>query len=230
MDVGESTVDGESTVEFDAVIFDLDGTLADTLEDIADAMNRVLRRRALPVHGYASYRLMIGKGLRNLVGEALPSEMRSEATVAACLEQMMAEYGEHCLDKTHLYDGIAELVGALRAGGVRLAVLSNKADELTRRIVGALFAVGTFEAVVGARPDLPLKPDPAAALLVAGRLGAPPARIAYLGDSGVDMRTATAAGMTAVGVSWGLRGRDELIAGGAHMVLDHPLELIARRG
>ena len=143
--VGESTVDGENTVEFDAVIFDLDGTLADTLEDIADAMNRVLRRRALPAHDYGSYRLMIGKGLRNLVGEALPSEMRSEATIAACLEQMMAEYGEHCLVKTHLYDGIAELVGALRADGVRLAVLSNKADELTQRIVGALFAAGTFD-------------------------------------------------------------------------------------
>ncbi len=230
MEVGESTVDGENTVEFDAVIFDLDGTLADTLEDIADAMNRVLRRRALPAHDYGSYRLMIGRGLRNLVGEALPSEMRSEATIAACLEQMMADYGEHCLVRTHPYDGIAELVGALRADGVRLAVLSNKADELTQRIVGALFAAGTFDMVVGAGPDLPLKPDPAAALLIAERLGAPPARIAYVGDSGVDMRTATAAGMAAVGVSWGFRSKAELVDNGAQALLDHPLELLARRG
>ncbi len=169
---------------------------------------------------------MIGKGLGNLVRETLPPEARTEATVAACLEQMIADYREHCLDKTHLYDGIAELVGALRVDGVGLAVLSNKADELTRRIVDGLFALGTFEVVAGARPDLPLKPDPAAALLVGERLGVPPARIAYVGDSGIDMRTATAAGMVAVGVSWGFRMRDELVEGGARVVLDHPLELL----
>ena len=215
-----------SAVMFDAVIFDLDGTLADTLEDIADAMNGVLRGRGFPVHGYNAYRLMIGKGLGNLVRETLPPEARTEATVAACLDQMTADYREHCLDKTHLYDGIAELVGGLRVDGVGLAVLSNKADELTQRIVDALFAPGTFEVVAGARPDLPLKPDPAAAQLVGERLGVPPARIAYVGDSGIDMRTATAAGMVAVGVSWGFRTRDELLAAGARVVLDHPLELL----
>ena len=195
-------------MEFDAAIFDLDGTLVDTLEDIADAMNRVLRERSYPVHDTASYKLMIGRGLGNLVAETLPPEARTEATIAACLEQMMAEYRGHCLDKTHLYDGIAELTSALRAAGVGLAVLSNKADELTQRIVGALFAAGTFAVIVGARPDLPFKPDPTAALLVAQRLGVPPARIACLGDSGSDMRTAAAAGMPAVGVSWGFRGRE----------------------
>jgi len=218
-----------SVVEFDAVIFDLDGTLADTLEDIAGAMNGVLRGRSLPVHDTASYKQMFGKGLRNLVGEALPPDLRSEDTIAACLDEMTADYGEHCLDKTHLYDGIAELTSALRADGVGLAVLSNKADELTQRIVGGLFAAGAFAVVVGARPDLPFKPDPAVALLVGQRLGVPPARIAYLGDSGIDMRTATAAGMLAVGVSWGFRIRDELVEGGARVVLDHPLELLALR-
>ena len=216
-------------MELDAAIFDLDGTLADTLDDIGDAMNRVLRGRALPVHSRASYRLMIGQGLRNLVGEALPPEMRTEAAIAAGLGQMTAEYREHCLDKTHLYDGIAELVRRLCADGVRLAVLSNKADELTQRIVGALFVAGTFDVVMGARPGLPLKPDPAGALLVGERLGASPPRIAYLGDSGIDMRTATAAGMPAVGVSWGFRGRDELVASGARVVIDHPLELLVLR-
>ena len=213
-------------MEFDAAIFDLDGTLADTLEDIADAMNRVLGRRALPAHGLAAYRLMIGKGLRNLVGETLPPEMRSAGTIAACLDEMLLEYRDHCLDKTHLYGGIAELTSRLRVAGVGLAVLSNKADELTQRIVGALFEAGRFDVVVGARPGLPLKPDPAAALLVAERLGVPPARLAYLGDSGIDMRTATAAGMIAVGVSWGFRARDELVESGARVVLDRPLELL----
>ena len=156
--------------------------------------------------------------------------MRSAETIAACLDEMIAEYRQHCLDKTRLYGGVAELTSRLRAAGVGLAVLSNKADELTQRIVGALFEAGTFDAVVGARPGLPLKPDPAAALLVAERLGVPPARVAYLGDSGIDMLTATAAGMIAVGVSWGFRTREELVGNGARVVLDRPLELLELHG
>jgi phosphoglycolate phosphatase len=216
-------------VDFDGVIFDLDGTLADTLEDIADAMNRVLRARRLPVHSSASYKLMIGKGLRNLVGQTLPADTRTEETVTACLGELIADYREHCLDKTRVYDGVAELVGGLRAGGVKLAVLSNKADDLTRRIVGALFEPGAFDVVVGARQGLPLKPDPAAALLVGERLGVPPERIVYVGDSGIDMRTATAAGMTPIGVTWCFRAREELVENGAAVVLDHPLELLEQR-
>ena len=217
-------------MDFDGVIFDLDGTLADTLEDIADAMNRVLSGRRLPVHSSASYKVMIGKGLRNLVGQTLPVEMRNDETIAACLDQLIAGYREHCLDKTRLYDGVADLVSGLRADGVKLAVLSNKADDLTRRIVGALFDPGAFDVVMGAQQGLPFKPDPAAALLVGERLGVPPERIAYLGDSGIDMRTATAAGMTAIGVSWGFRTRDELVENGATAVLEHPLELLELRG
>ncbi len=214
-------------MDFDAVIFDLDGTLADTLDDIADAMNRVLAGRGCATHSPASYMLMIGSGLRNLVGEALPPELRNAETVAACLDEMMASYREHCLDKTRLYDGVPELLERLRAQGVAMAVLSNKADELTRRIVAALCEPDTFALVVGARPGVPLKPDPAAALLVAEALGVAPDRIAYVGDSGVDMRTASAAGMIAVGVSWGFRTSGELIEGGALVVLDHPGELLA---
>ena len=214
-------------MEFDAVIFDLDGTLADTLDDIAAAMNAVLGRRGLPVHEPAAYRLMIGLGLRNLVHEALPVARRDDETIAACLDEMTAQYRRHLLDHTRLYDGVAELVARLRDEELGLAVLSNKADDLTQRIVAALFAPGTFDVVLGARPELPRKPDPAAALRVAGRLGVAPTRIAYLGDSAVDMRTAVAAGMIAVGVTWGLRDRAELEAGGAQLLLDHPLDLVA---
>ena len=215
-------------MEFDAVIFDLDGTLADTLDDIAAAMNAVLARRDLPVHAPAAYRLMIGLGLRNLVHEALPPTLRGDdATIAACLDEMTAEYRRHLLDRTRLYDGVAELVARLRDEELGLAVLSNKADELTQRIVSALFEPDTFDVVLGARPDLPRKPDPTTALQVAERLGVAPARVAYLGDSGIDMRTAVAAGMIAVGVTWGLRDRAELQAGGARLLLDHPLELVA---
>lgn len=209
-----------------AVVFDLDGTLADTLEDIADAMNRVLRRRGLPVHDYAAYRRMIGKGLRNLVAEAIPPARRDDQAIAATLADMLADYGRHLLVKTRLYDGVGQMLHALRVAQVPMAVCSNKADELTRRIVLKLVAPGTFSAVMGARPGLPLKPDPASALLAAGRLGAAPERVAYVGDSDVDMLTAVNAGMVPVGVSWGFRSRRELVEAGATMVLDRPRELL----
>jgi phosphoglycolate phosphatase len=216
-------------VQFDAAIFDLDGTLADTLEDLADATNRLLSAERLPAHDYAWYRRAIGNGVRQLITSAVPAEKQTEETISTYVGRMMADYDQHCLVRTRLYDGIAEALSALRADGVRLAVNSNKPDEPTRRIVEALIAPGTFEAVVGARPDVPLKPDPAAALQISERLGIAPSRTAYIGDSRVDMLTATAAGMVAVGVSWGFRTKAELVENGAAAVLDHPRELLALR-
>jgi phosphoglycolate phosphatase len=213
-------------MRFDGVLFDLDGTLADTLEDLADAMNRVLRGEGLPEHGYADYQRMIGHGIHQLVSGALPADRRDEPTVDRCFALMMADYGEHSLIKTHLYAGVPELLDALRARGLKLAVLSNKADEPTRRIAAALFAGDAFAAVAGALPDVPLKPDPAGALRAAANLGLDPGRMLYVGDSPTDMRTALAAGMTPVGVSWGFRTRDELVEAGASAVIDHPLELL----
>jgi phosphoglycolate phosphatase len=213
-------------MSFAGVIFDLDGTLADTREDLADAMNRVLAAEGLPVHDYAAFGAMIGAGVRNLVTEALPVERRIDETVARCTAAMMADYGRHCLVKTRLYDGVAETVARLRAGGVRLAVLSNKPDELTRQIVESLLRGDDFDEIVGARPDLPPKPDPAGALRVGRRLGLAVGSIAFVGDTGIDMATAGAAGMFAVGASWGFRPVGELLDSGARAVLSHPLELL----
>jgi phosphoglycolate phosphatase len=216
-------------MDFDGVIFDLDGTLVDTLEDIADAMNRVLAAEQAPGRSYAEYKYLIGHGIRNLVGEALPEEKRTGETIARCYERMIADYGEHCLVKTRRYEGVAELVSGLCSAGVRLAVFSNKSDELTRRIVESLFGPGDFDVVMGAQPGLPLKPDPAVALLIGARLGVAAGSIVFLGDSGIDMLTATAAGMIAVGAAWGFRTKDELVENGARAVLDHPLELLESR-
>ena len=213
-------------MRLDGILFDLDGTLADTLEDLADAMDRVLRGAGLPGHGYAEYRRMVGHGIRQLVSAALPADRRDDPTVDACFAQMMADYGAHSLIKTHVYADVPELLAALRVRGLKLAVLSNKADEPTQRIVAALFADGVFDAVAGARTDVPLKPDPAGALLIAASLGLEPGRMLYVGDSPTDMRTALAAGMTPVGVSWGFRTRDELLEAGASALLDHPRELL----
>ena len=217
-------------MKYDGVICDLDGTLVDTLEDLADAMNRVLRAEQASVHSYATYKLLIGKGIRSLVGQALPAEKRSDETITRCYEAMLADYGAHCLVKTRAYDGVAELVSGLRAAGAKLAVFSNKSDELTRRIVESLFGPGDFDVVMGAQPGLPLKPDPTAALLIGDRFGAAPSRIVFLGDSGIDMLTATAAGMIGVGAAWGFRTKDELIENGASAVLDHPRELLELLG
>ena len=166
---------------FDGVIFDLDGTLVDTLEDIADAMDRVLALERAPGHAYDEYRYLIGHGIRNLVTQSLPEELRDEATVGRCFERMIADYGEHALVKTRVYDGVPELVRALRADGIPLAVHSNKSETLTRDIVAALLDPSDFVVVAGARADAPLKPDPAVALAIAARFGLPPARVVYLG-------------------------------------------------
>jgi len=216
-------------MEFGGVIFDLDGTLVDTLEDIGDAMDRVLAREGAPGHAYEEYRYLIGHGIRNLVTQALPAELRSDEYIARCYERMIDDYGRNSLVKTRPYAGVPELVRALRAGGVPLAIHSNKADEPTHAIVAALLDPDDFAVVHGARPDAPLKPDPAVALAIAARFGLPPARIVYLGDSLVDMGTATAAGMIPVGAAWGFRTREELVESGAAAVIDAPLDLLALR-
>jgi phosphoglycolate phosphatase len=216
-------------VKLDGVIFDLDGTLADTSQDLADSLNRTLSGEGLAVHDHAAVKDMIGNGIRRLITDALPPERRAEKTIARCFDRFMTDYGEHCLVNTPLYDGVAALVAALRADAVKLAVLSNKADELTQRIVDALIGSDSFAVIMGAQPGIPLKPDPTAAVLISRRLGVPPGRVACLGDSPADMLAATAAGMVAVGVSWGFRTRSELVESGASAVLDHPLDLLEMR-
>jgi phosphoglycolate phosphatase len=229
MSGGLQSLPGRGLPGFDGVIFDLDGTLVDTLEDIADAMDRVLALEGAPGHSYGEYRYLIGRGIRNLVTEALPAELRSAERVERCYTRMLEDYGAHSLLKTRAYEGVPELVRALRADGVPLAVHSNKADTPTQAIVAALLDPRDFVVIAGARPDAPLKPDPAVALEIAGRLGLPPARIVYLGDSLVDMRTATAAGMIAVGAAWGFRTPRELVENGAQVVIDAPLDLLDLR-
>ena len=215
---------------FDGVIFDLDGTLVDTLEDIADAMDRVLAAEGAPGHTYEEYRYLIGRGIRNLVTESLPAELRSVERIARCYERMIEDYGRNSLVKTRAYEGVPELVRALRAGGVLLAIHSNKADAPTQALVAALLDPADFVVVHGARSDAPLKPDPAVALAIAERFELPPARVVYLGDSLVDMLTATAAGMIPVGALWGFRTREELVESGAAVVIEAPLDLLSLRG
>jgi phosphoglycolate phosphatase len=209
-----------------AVIFDLDGTLADSIDDLAGAVNRMLARRSLPDHDRESYKLMVGNGFRNLVKEALPAELRTEDYLEAARAEASADYAGACLERTKAYPGVAELLSALSARGLPFAVLSNKPDELTKKVVRGLFPMASFALVRGETPGFPRKPDPASALDACARLGATPGETLYLGDSGVDMKTAKAAGFTALGALWGFRSEKELREAGADALLSQPLDLL----
>jgi phosphoglycolate phosphatase len=211
---------------FKGIIFDLDGTLADTLSDIAGSMNRVLRTHGYPEHPAEDYKLLVGRGLDNLVMQSLPAIARSPEVISVCLAEMTEDYNDNCLVNTCLYAGIKELLLELSLRNLKLAVFSNKAEPLTHKIVTYLLGGIRFERVMGARPDFPKKPDPAGALFICEQMGIPPQTVIYMGDSDVDMMTALRAGMYGVGVLWGFRTREELQANGAKVLLKRPAELI----
>jgi phosphoglycolate phosphatase len=209
-----------------AAIFDMDGTLLDTLDDLADCMNRVLEREGFPPHPAEAYRYFVGDGVENLVRRSLPKEARSGERVERLKEGMRSEYADHWADKTHPYPGIPELLTALGERRVPMAILSNKPDAFTRRIAAHYFPEGLFVRVIGARDGSPRKPDPGAALEIAAALELPPERILYLGDTNTDMQTGRGAGMFTVGVLWGFRLREELLEHGAQALVEKPAEIL----
>jgi phosphoglycolate phosphatase len=211
----------------EAVVFDLDGTLADTLRDVAEAMNRALAAHGMPPHPPAHYRALIGGGARDLVTKIVPPDAGSQAQADAVLAAFRSDYWGRLIVHTRAYPGIDELLAELARRGLKLAVLSNKPDAPTREIVRALFSGVPFAAVYGERPPLPRKPDPTTALALAQELGVAPERCAFVGDSQVDVSTALAAGMLPVAVLWGFRDRPELEASGARLLIAEPRELLA---
>jgi phosphoglycolate phosphatase len=208
-----------------ALVFDLDGTLVDSLDDLSDAMNFVLRADGLREHGRDAYRLFIGEGARHLVHEALPERLQPETD--AYLARFRARYFDNLFEKTRPYDGIVELLEHLTACGAPMAVLSNKPHEATVRIVERFFPTTPFGGVLGARADVPKKPDPTAALELARVLATEPEAAAFVGDTRTDVETALAAHMLPVGVLWGFRDRDELERAGARALCAHPAEIAA---
>jgi phosphoglycolate phosphatase len=211
---------------FRAIIFDLDGTLLDTLDDIANAANRVLAVRGFPTHPNPNYRAFIGEGVVKLMLRALPEAHQDEATVQACIGAYGQEYERTWNALTKPYAGVPEMLDALVIRGLKLAVLSNKPDHFTQRCVSELLAEWAFEVVLGASDEFPRKPDPAGAIETGKRLGVPPAECLYVGDSGVDMRTARAAHMCSVGALWGFREKEELLKDGAQHLINKPSEVL----
>lgn len=208
------------------VIFDLDGTILDTIGDLAAAGNWVCRENGWPEHSLERFKAMVGHGIPNLVSQFAPQESQSPLLLAHALSQFSSYYAEHNREKTAPYPGMPELLARLKAAGVRMAVYSNKADDFSREIV-AHYYPGLFQIVRGKLPGVPVKPDPAGIRALLADLEADESSTWVVGDSSVDIRTGHNAGLRACGVTWGFRSRESLIEAGADALADTPEELEA---
>lgn len=209
-----------------AAIFDLDGTLLDTLDDLADSANEALAAAGLPVHPVDAYRTFVGDGIQTLVRRIVPAD-GAEEKVAEVLALYREAYGRRWNLKTKPYAGVPEMLTALTARALPMAVLSNKPQRFTELCMAHHLPAFSFTPVLGQREEVPRKPHPAAAHEIAAALRLAPESIAFIGDTRTDMDTATAAGMVAVGVTWGFRPVEELRAHGARVIVDYPRELPA---
>jgi phosphoglycolate phosphatase len=211
---------------FKAVLFDLDGTLLETLTDLAEAMNASLVHFGFSPHTVDAFRYFVGESVAVEARRALPESARDNETVEKVAEYSQQIYADCWHKNTRPYPGIPELLTALQKRGLKLAVLSNKIDKFTKTMVKKLLPQWQFEMVQGALPEVPLKPHPDLALRITNHLKIPPAQFIYVGDSNIDMLTATASGMFPVGCLWGYRTADELLAAGAKALINSPAELL----
>lgn len=209
-----------------AVLFDLDGTLLNSLADIAAAGNAALARVGAPPHPPADYRRFIGEGVNRLFEQSLPAELQDLTTIAKCAAAFQETYAREWNQRSVLYPGIPELLSSLAQQSIQLAILSNKPHDFTVACVRHYLAAWRFSAVLGPHEGVPRKPDPTGAQRILRELNVQPQECLYVGDSGIDMQTAQAAGIYAVGVAWGFRPVEELRASGADLVLDVPDELL----
>jgi phosphoglycolate phosphatase len=214
-------------MRFDGVLFDLDGTLLATLQDLGDSVNRVLAARGWPTHSLEAYRYFVGEGASTLIERAMPEEHRDAASVRGTLAAYRADYEHNWNNTTKPYDGIPDMLAEMRRRGLVLGVLSNKPHAMTVRCIESYFPDVPFPALLGQRDEVAKKPDPAGAYEAARLMGVASARVLYVGDTGTDMQTARAAGMFALGVTWGFRPAAELLENGAQALAHHPREVIA---
>ena len=202
-------------------VFDLDGTLCDTLEDLAISVNFALKALDYPTHPTPAYKLMVGSGIPNLIYRALPDDKKSDAEVEKAKAIMLDYYKDHFADKTYAYDGIAELLDNLKAKGIHIAVCTNKAHNMAVKVIDKLFG-DSFDMVIGKSDDRPLKPDPYSVNEIMERFGAKNTETVFIGDSGVDIKTALGSQTTPIGVLWGFRDEAELKENGAVLLAAAP--------
>lgn len=212
-------------------IFDLDGTLLDSLEDLADSANAMLHARGYPIHDVGLYRHFVGDGALTLVRRILPEAcQRDDSLVKECLAQYSREYAVRWNHKSRPYNGIPELLQALADCSIRLAVLSNKAHPFTLQCVRELCPAppgSEWAAILGLREGALPKPDPSGVHEILKTLQISPSETIYFGDTSTDMKTAVAAAVYPIGVLWGFRNREELEQSGAKTILAHPTDLVS---
>ena len=213
-------------MKYRAGIFDLDGTLLDTLEDLADSMNEALATLGFPIHDMDRYRFFVGEGIQLLVARTIPEDRRDDATVELATKLYREAYGRNWHRKSRPYDGIMEMIAELQAASVPMAVLSNKPDHFTQLCMKHFFPAGTFQIILGQRETVARKPDPAAAYEIAFSMEIPPGKFAFIGDTETDIKTGLAAGMASLGVAWGFRPVEELVQSGATAIVRHPSEIL----
>jgi phosphoglycolate phosphatase len=212
-------------MKFSGVLFDLDGTLLNTIDDLAESMNSVLEKHGLPQHSVDAYKYFVGEGMENLVRKSIPLDVCTDDFVTALFNEMKQTYRSRWNRKTKPYDGITEVLLSIKQAGLRIGVLSNKIHDVTCETVQYYFKQVEFDIVIGHR-DFRRKPSPDAALFVAQQWGVVPEQILYIGDSMTDMQTATNASMVPAGVLWGFRDKKELLENGAQYILDKPLDIL----
>lgn len=210
-----------------ALIFDLDGTLLNTLDDLSDSMNFALNALGFPPHFRSEIQKFIGNGVEVFAERALPEGSRTPEMIQRCVQLMGEEYKRRYNYKTFPYYGVIDLLYNLQKIPVALAVLSNKNDDFTKLMIAEFFPRIHFSVIRGSLPHVPKKPNPEAALEIAKELGIHPSEIFFVGDSSVDMQTALNAGMIPVGVSWGYRSITELRSEGARHIVVEPHELLS---
>jgi len=212
--------------EISGLIFDLDGTLLDTIEDMTDAVNAALGQRGFPTRSVEEVKHLVGEGTDVLARGALPADVRQAETITCLIDAYRAEYAKIWTRKTRPYPGIADLLNVLGKRGIPMAVLSNKRDAVVKEAVAYFLPHIPFAEVWGARPGIPLKPDAGAALRLVKCLGRTPEDVLFIGDTKTDMQTARSAGMTAIGVLWGFRTAEELRRHGAQHLVSRPSEIL----
>jgi len=213
-------------MQFKAICFDLDGTLLDSLADLANCTNKILLKRGFPEHPEAAYRYFVGEGAKMLMTRVLPEEVRSESLIEECRQDFEATYRECWDEQTVPYEHIPELLNALQRRKLKLTVLSNKPHEFTLLAVNKLLPSWYFDMILGQREGVPRKPDPTGMLEICEKLKIPPGSFIYLGDTATDMKTSVAAGCFSVGVLWGFRSEEELRDNGANAIVKDPLDVL----
>lgn len=213
-------------MKFNAVFFDLDGTLANSLADLANSVNYVLSSKGFPTHNTECYKLFAGDGILKMIERAVPTEYSQTPVVLELKDMFMEYYAKHYADNTVAYDGLNELVYSLKKNGIKIAVVTNKAQEMAEKVVNKLFG-DSFDYILGLRDGVPAKPDPTGIFMAMKELNVEPVECAFVGDTGMDVAGGVNAGAYPIGVLWGFREKDELIKFGAKAFAANAEELLS---